>query len=257
MARPAVNSSALHIFEVLRLVARSDEPLAVPEIGRQLGLPASTVYRALITLEDGGYLARYQNLPRYELGQMPQLLNRALVHRFRLHAVSRPHLRDLAERSGETVSLTVRLGWYGLRLAGVYGSHDIYHRERLGQVTPLPLDVAGIAILASLDAAGQTACRAFWVTRGLADAGGDWALQDGVARAAAGAALPVRKPDGEVLAALAISVPGLPAESDALWRAARDALEAEIAADPAAFDSPFAAIPPDEIVIDLERAAAS
>lgn len=253
MARPAVNSSALHIFEVLRLVARSGEPVGVPEIGRRLGLPASTIYRALITLEESGYLARYQNLPRYELGQMPQLLNRALVHRFRLHAASRPHLRGLAERSGETVSLTVRLGWYGLRLAGVYGSHDIYHRERLGQVTPLHLDVAGVAILGSLGGKEQAAYRAFWTARGVADAGIGWTLEDGVARAATGAALPVRKPDGEVLAALAISMPGLPDESDGLWRGARDALEAEIGADPAAYDSPFANIPADEIVIDLER----
>ena len=52
---------------------------------------------------------------------MPRLLNRALVHRFKLHA-SRPILRDLAEQTGETVSLTVRLGWYGMRLAGVCGA---------------------------------------------------------------------------------------------------------------------------------------
>jgi DNA-binding IclR family transcriptional regulator len=253
MARTAINSSALHIFEVLRLVARSDEPLAVPEISRRLGLPASTIYRALITLEESDYLARYRNLPRYELGQTPQLLNRALVHRFRLHAAGRAHLRGLAERTGGTVSLTVRLGWYGLRVAGLHGSHDIYHRERLGQVTPLHLDVAGIAILASLGEPEKLAYRAFWLARGLADVGADWASLDGAARAATGGALPVRKPDGEVLAALAIDVPSLAAEINALWTVARDALEAEIAADPAAFDSPFANFPPDEIVIDIER----
>ena len=51
MARLPINSSAVHVFEVLRLVARTDEPLGVSEISRRLGLPASTVYRALITLE--------------------------------------------------------------------------------------------------------------------------------------------------------------------------------------------------------------
>ena len=256
MARTAVNSSALHVFEVLRLVARTDDPLGVSEISRRLGLPASTVYRALITLEESDYLARYQNMPRYELGQMPQLLNRALVHRFRLHAVSRPHLRGLAERTGETTSLTVRLGWYGLRLAGVYGSHDIYHRERLGQIAPLHREVAGIGILAFLSEADRSAYRDFWIAREV-DAAWDaveTANRDGFARAATGAALPVRNPAGDVLAALAISASSLPAASDALWRDARDALEAEIAADPASFDSPFANIPPDQIVIDLERA---
>ena len=255
MGRTAVNSSAQHIFKVLRLIAGADEPLGVSDISRRLGLTASTVYRALTTLEESDYLARYQNMPRYELGQMAQLLNRALVHRFRLHAASRPHLRELAERTGETVSLTVRLGWYGLRLAGVYGSHDIYHRERLGQVTPLHSDVAGIAILALLAEAEKQAYWAFWSARRVdaEESMSEHARQDGVLRAPTGAALPVRNPDGAALAALTISAPGLSAEDDALWRRARDTLEAEIAADPAAFESPFANIPPDEIVIDLKR----
>ena len=43
MARTAVNSSATHVFEVLRLVARTDEPLGVSEISRRLGLPVESV----------------------------------------------------------------------------------------------------------------------------------------------------------------------------------------------------------------------
>ena len=81
----------------------------------------------------------------------------------------------------------------------------------------------------------------------------DMARRDGVARAPTGAALPVCNPAGDVLAALAISAANLSPASDTLWRDVRNALESEIAATPAAFDSPFANIPPDEIVIDLER----
>jgi len=262
MARTAINSSAIHVFDVLRLVARTDEPLGVSEISRRLGLPASTVYRALITLEESDYLVRHQNMPRYELGQMPQLLNRSLVHRFRLHAASRPHLRRLAERTGETATLTVRLGWYGLRLAGVYGSHDIYHRDRLGEVSLLHGSVAGLGILAFLGD-GAAAYREFAETRG-ADL--DWPATEAAIKAArdagiahsrdvAGVALPVRNPEGDVLASIAISALDLSAaaESDTIWLDVRDALEVEIAADPAAFESPFAHIPPDEIILDLER----
>ncbi|MBJ7439506.1 MAG: helix-turn-helix domain-containing protein [Sphingopyxis sp.] len=265
MARTAVNSSAIHVFEVLRLVARTDEPLGVSEISRRVGLPASTVYRALITLEETGYLARHQNMPRYELGQMPQLLNRALVHRFRLHAASRPYLYRLAEMTEETASLMVRLGWYGLRLAGVYGSHDIYHRERLGEVAPLHAGVAGMGMLAFLDDASIAAYRAFAARIGvevdapvLETATRD-ARSAGIAYSSdgSGVALPVRQPDGTVLASIAISASdiGSAVEHEAIWFEVRDALEAEIALDPAAFDSPFAHISPDEIMIDLDRIA--
>ncbi|MFA6116899.1 MAG: helix-turn-helix domain-containing protein [Sphingomonas sp.] len=268
MARTAINSSAIHVFEVLRLVARTEEPLGVSEISRRLGLPASTVYRALITLEESDYLVRHQNMPRYELGQMPQLLNRALVHRFRLHAASRPHLRALAERTGETASLTVRLGWYGLRLAGVYGSHDIYHRDRLGEVTPLHRNISGLGILAFLPEEAVAAYRTFIARRHPDDAGGDWEASLATVRAAGLAqrstgedqsafALPVRDPDGQVLASIAISGSDLAAADDEdVARGVRDALEAEIALEPSGFDSPFAHIPPDEIVINLDRTVA-
>jgi IclR family acetate operon transcriptional repressor len=252
MGRTAINSSAIHVFEVLRFVARTEEPLGVSEISRRLGLPASTVYRALITLEESDYLVRHQNMPRYELGQMPQLLNRALVHRFKLHAASRPHLRALAEMTGETASLTVRLGWYGLRLAGVYGSHDIYHRDRLGEVMPLHQGAAGQGILAFLGDEEQAAYRAFAARSGFE---GDCdAAKGGIARTAFGMAVPVRNPAGEVLASIAISAADAKFEADC--REARDALEAEIAADSESFRSPFAHIPADDIVLNLERTAA-
>lgn len=261
MARTAVNSSAIHVFEVLRLVARTDEPMGVSEISRRLGLPASTVYRALITLEESDYLVRFQNMPRYELGPMPQLLNRALVHRFRLHAASRPHLRRLAERTGDTASLTVRLGWYGLRLAGVYGSHDIYHRDRLGEVLPLHRGAARLGMLAFLTDEDRDAYRRFAERQRL---GVDWAAVEalvgaarerGVAFDPLAAALPVRDPAGHVLASISISAVERDAASEAIWRAARDELEAEIAQAPASFASPFAHIPADDIVLNLARDA--
>lgn len=254
MARAAINSSAIHVFEVLRLIARTDESLGVSEISRRLGLPASTVYRALITLEESGYIARDRNMPRYILGQMPQLLNRGLVHRFKLHAASRPHLRVIAERTGETASLIVRLGWYGLRLAGIYGNHDIYHRDRLGEVMPLHMNAAGLAILAFLRDAEQEAYRAF-AERQRATGAWDKAVADaqatGFADTGQGAAFPVRNPAGEVLASIAISAGD--DRSKQVGLEVRDLLEADIAKSPASFDSPFAHIPADRIVLDMSR----
>ena len=266
--RSAVNSSALHVFEVLRLIADTKEPLGVSAISRRLGLPASTVYRALTTLEESDYLVRFQNMPRYELGPMPRLLNRALVHRFKLHAAGRPLLRALAESTGQTVSLTVRLGWYGLRLAGVYGSRDIYHRDRLGEVMPMHRNLPGLGMLAFLPASEIDPYCAFVDRHHPRLSKSDWgeleeelsagrergfcyerlADNDGLAAVA----LPVREPAGQVMASLAISGPIYSPESGEAqdqWFSARDALEREIAAAPAEFKSPFSRIPSDEIVI--------
>lgn len=272
-AEAAVNSSALHVFEVLRLVGEAEEPLGVSEIGRRLSLPASTVYRALITLEDSDYIGRFQNTPRYELGPTAHLLNRALLHRFKLHARSRPLLRALAEETGETVSLTVRLGWYGLRLAGVYGSRDIYHRDRLGEVEVLHLSLQGRGILAFLKIDERSHYRRFLESNHRDLAPADWSsveaqldqarenafvqerLSEGDRLVAV--SLPVRGADGDVLASLTISGPVHDPESTiaaSQWLRTRTALEAEIAGAPASFVSPFAAIPNDEILIRPDRA---
>ena len=47
LKRNEINSSASHVFRVLRFVAESSEPLGVTEIARRLSLGVSTVFRAL------------------------------------------------------------------------------------------------------------------------------------------------------------------------------------------------------------------
>ena len=166
------------------------------------------------------------------------------------------------------MSISVRLGWYGLRLAGVYGRSDIYHRDRLGEVLPLHLTLPGRGILAFLGEPETAAYRAFLTAHHRETAGTDWpALGRLLGRArdigfeheelAPGSgqsalAMPVGDPGGAVIAAIAISGPIYRRDSgqncDA-WLAVRDALEADIAAAPASFRSPFAHVAADDIVI--------
>ncbi|MFV3074907.1 IclR family transcriptional regulator [Niveispirillum fermenti] len=270
-SRAVINSSASHVFEVLRFVAEAEEPMGVTEISRLMALPASTVYRALVTLEEAGYLSRYQNTPRYEVGQMPQLLNRALFNRFHLHKASRPVLRTLAHAIGETVSLSVRLGWFGLRIGGAYGSNDIYHRDRLGEAVLLHDGLAAPAILAGLPAEERAGYRRF-VTAHYPDrvpADGWDALESRLAAAVAdgfvaqpialapgfqAAALPIRAGDGIALAAITANGPVLrPGELalPAALLAARDQLEAMVRAEPDLYRSPFQHIAADDIRLHL------
>jgi len=185
-------------------------------------------------------------------------------------------LRALAESTGETVSLTVPLGWYALRLAGVYGSRDIYHRDRLGEVGLLHTSLPGLGMLAFLpkddfnrycrfvaanhpDAlpADMTA-----IERTLAEARkigfAHEALSQGDRMAAV--ALPVRAPSSEVIASLAISGPVYAPDGGkgaAEWLQARASIEFEVAAAPDDFVSPFAHVPVDEIVIRSQPRAIS
>ena len=271
--RAAINSSAQHVFDVLRAVGDAAGPPGVSDIGRRLGLTGSTVFRALTTLEASGYVSRFRNLPQFELGTMPYLLNRALLNRFELTLASRPFLRELAQETGETVSLNVRLGWYSLRLSGVYGSRDIYHRDRLGELGFLHHALPGRAILAFLtenDLAGMA--------RFLADIAKDWPGETAWAglrvrlRAAektgflaealpmspgfCAIGMPVRDGTGAAIASITINGPVFPSDKIGGLLTVRDRLEALILAEPARFVSPFAHLPPERSVLKVPQGKA-
>jgi DNA-binding IclR family transcriptional regulator len=268
--RNEVNSSASHVFRVLRFVAESDEPLGVTEIARRLSLGVSTVFRALVTLEESGYIQRYHNTPRFEIGTMPHLLKRALYNRFPLHAASRQHLRILAEQTGETVSLSVRLGWYVVRIAGAFGSHDIYHRSRLGETALLHGCAEGRIILASLPAREKADYVAFVVSHHPAHRPASWAeidqtlAEDAVrgyaffdVAAAPGfqaIALPLRQHNGGAVGSILIDGPTLRRGATELNTAivtTRANLEALLATEHERFRSPFVHIPNDAIRMRL------
>jgi IclR family acetate operon transcriptional repressor len=270
--RAAINSSASHVFEVLRFVAESPEPLGVTEISRRLSLPVSTVYRALVTLEEGNYIQRYQNTPRFELGMMPHLVNRALLNRFALHAYSRPALHALAAESGYTVSLWCRLGWYALRIGGAFGSHDIFHRARLGETQHLHRGPGPAAILAYLPADQRRAFVGFaerhFPQHAPSPAG--WsdleerlaALRErgfarealSIARDFHAIALPIRDAQDTVVASLmteGATIEGGTIEPSEAMLATRHDIEVGIRLEPERFTLPFVHIAPDDIVIRI------
>jgi DNA-binding IclR family transcriptional regulator len=268
--RGAINSSAQHVFDVLRAVSDAADPPGVSDIGRLLGLTGSNVFRALTTLEASGYVSRFRNLPQFELGTMPYLLNRALLNRFEITLASRPFLRALAQETGETVSLNVRLGWYSLRLSGVFGSRDIYHRDRLGELGLLHQTLSGRTILAFLPEPDLTD-----MVRFLTEAADEWpgeaawtALRDNLApakqmgfRAEAlpmspgffAIGMPVRDQNRSTIASITINGPIYPSDKIDSLLAVRDRLEALILAEPHRFVSPFAHLPPERILLRVPR----
>jgi len=147
----AGNSSSRHVFETLREVCASREPVGVAEISRRLDLSLSTAQRALLTLTQAGYLKRHPYVPKYRIGFTAERLVNALLERFRIRGASVLCLRRLAAASRRTASLYVRLGWYSVRLLGIEaGNNPAPHARRLGEAAFLTEDAASLAILAFL-----------------------------------------------------------------------------------------------------------
>ena len=76
------------------------------ELARQAGLHPSSVSRLLATLADAGLVEQAAETGRYRLGLRLVELGNAVLARLDLRQVARPHLRALAEESGETATLS-------------------------------------------------------------------------------------------------------------------------------------------------------
>lgn len=80
--------------------------LGTNELARRAGLHPSSVSRLLATLVDAGLVEHVAETGRYRLGLRLVELGNAVLARLDLREVARPHLRALAEETGETVTLS-------------------------------------------------------------------------------------------------------------------------------------------------------
>lgn len=140
-------TSVDHVLDVL-LAFRSGRPRSVTELSRQLDLPPSSVYRALVTLHEGGYLYREPGATAYQVGPRVHELIDAVFGRFAIRDTSLPYLHQLAADIGETVALSVPVGWYSVRIAVVEGWRELTYSLPLGETWPLHIGASGRAILA-------------------------------------------------------------------------------------------------------------
>jgi DNA-binding IclR family transcriptional regulator len=78
-----------------------------------------------------------------------------------------PYLRRLSVTTGETTSLSTRIGWYMVRLVTVLGPGDMMKKGAVGQVRRLDDGLAGRVILALLSEAELTRLSAYYNQIGL------------------------------------------------------------------------------------------
>lgn len=129
------------VVDILDALQQSPHGLSLGAIAAAAGLPKSSAFRYLSTLEARGYVAR-DAADTYRLGRaLGQLRPRELA---RLSVVARPHLEGLAERFQETVNLGVldanRISYLevaesprAVRFVARPGARDRIHSSALGK----------------------------------------------------------------------------------------------------------------------------
>jgi len=101
---PAVEKALL----ILEELATSQNGLSLSELTTALGLPKSSTYGMLLTLERLGYLLRNENTGRYLFGMKILTLANMAMNGLNLRKLSSTQIRQLMLRTGLTVHMAIQ-----------------------------------------------------------------------------------------------------------------------------------------------------
>ncbi len=95
-------------LQILRMFRRDRQVLGAPEIAAELGIPRTTVFRLLQTLEHMGYIRRANGDRDYRLGVAVLTLGFEFLASQEINELARPILERLRDRTGFATHLVAR-----------------------------------------------------------------------------------------------------------------------------------------------------
>lgn len=135
------------LLDILATI-REQEVTSLTELASELDHAKSTVHSHLVTLEEHGFVTRFDD--EYHMGL--QFLDYGIYSRQQrpIYRASREHVDELAAETGERVWCIAEEHARAVYLYSAEGEHAIHTDERVGRHTSLHHIAAGKAILAHL-----------------------------------------------------------------------------------------------------------
>lgn len=211
-------------LQLLMQFSAEQRELTGAELARRLDAPRASIFRLLHTLEQLGFVERAGDSSSYRLGLAVLRLGYAYLASMELNEHARPVLDALAAATGYSSHLVVRDGRDVVFVAKTAGQQALFHSIQVGARLPAHATVLGRILLGGLDTAALTALfgpgplQAFTPQtpasikklKALIDhdrAQGHGISQGGFESGISVIAAPVQDQDGNVTAAISITVP--------------------------------------------------
>jgi IclR family pca regulon transcriptional regulator len=137
-------------LRILQVFDDHSPTLSLTEISSAVGSDKSTVFRSVYTLEALGYLARDPQTKRYRPGLNVLRLGFAALNSLGLRQIAHPYLETLSAQSGETTNMTVRDGTEVVYVARYTTSQIVSINLQLGSRLPVYCTSMGKAQLIDL-----------------------------------------------------------------------------------------------------------
>ena len=156
--KPAAGTQSIErAAHVLRIIAsRNSSGLRLVDISKQAKLERPTAHRILKCLMAEGLVRQSPEKRRYFLGHLIFELGLAASSSFNLRDLCHPSLVRLAEKSGDTVFLSIRSGADSVCIDRVAGAFPIKtFTLDVGTRRPLGVGAGGLALLMKLPAQTQ------------------------------------------------------------------------------------------------------
>ncbi|WP_254532994.1 IclR family transcriptional regulator [Natrinema gelatinilyticum] len=142
-----VMSSILRAFTVLELLWETNSA-GPSEVAARLDIPKSTAHAYLRTLTETGYVINDGG--EYQLSYKFLTTGSRIKHRNGLFRVAEEFLKELADQTGELVSLVVEQSGQAVILHKAFGDRSLKLGIYSGMMTPLHTNATGKVILAYL-----------------------------------------------------------------------------------------------------------
>jgi IclR family KDG regulon transcriptional repressor len=147
---------------ILDILGQSPQGISIRDLSEKMRLPKGTTHRLLSSLSYFGYVRQDQSTKNYFLGFKLVELGNLLLGQLDLRKEAEPFLRNLAQRTKETVHLVIldqneivyldkletEPNTGGLRMASRVGSRNPAHSCAVGKVLLAHLPVEALASLA-------------------------------------------------------------------------------------------------------------
>jgi DNA-binding IclR family transcriptional regulator len=146
------NQSIVKALQIVEVMAAAEGPMRLQEVGKKIGLPASTVLRFLKTLMDHGYVAQSPKTLQYYLTLKFCRLSEQIKRQIKVRDIAHPVLTELSRRLGEATSLAIAQEGQVVYIDVVEGpDHILQTLQRIGKIAPMNTTGVGKALMHEYD----------------------------------------------------------------------------------------------------------
>lgn len=126
------------------------EELSISELSAALDMDKTTVHRIVNTIKEAGFVTQNPLTKKYSNSMKFYMYGRNVLHKNELGDIARPYIRQIAQITGETVNLGIRVGNSVVYIDRAQSETGIQVATTTGKSIPMHCTGMGKAILAYL-----------------------------------------------------------------------------------------------------------